>query len=243
MATIMTTQLTLHTKATATPNQFETYWTTGRKQGIIDVRIAATEIQDAAIIAELSAMHFLLSHKEVCGCNRAGNGLEISVTFGAIRKVAQNTSNKKHLFAHGRFLLTRYADATIAVSKNHDWIRLQRADNRREPLVIGEPLPEVIQVNGIGKVGLSFHIIERMMERANYATIAAAWRHLCRMLGGGRVLEVALPPDIAQQKASKHGSTGKHLRVASEPWHFVLSDGKRGYGCSLPTLITAYVRA
>ena len=238
----MTTQLTLHTKATATPNQFETYWTTGRTQGIIDVTISATETQDAAIIAELSAMHFLLSHKEVCGSDRAGNGMEINVTFGAIRKVAQNTSNKKHLFAHGRFLLTRYADAKIAVSKDHDWIRLERAENRRESLVIDEPLPEIVQINGIGRVGLSFHIIDRMMERANYANIAAAWRHLCRMLGGGRVSEVALPADVAQQKAVKHGSIGRHLSVASEPWRFVLSHGSRNCRCSLPILVTAYVR-
>lgn len=239
----MTTQLTIHTKATAAANLFETYWTTGRKQGVIDVTISGTETQDAAIIAELSAMHYLLSHKEICGSDRAGNGMEINVTFGAIRKVAQNTSNKKHLFAHGRFLLTRYAEAKISVSKDSDWIRLARAENRREQLVIDEPLPETIQVTGIGKVGLSFHIIDRMMERANYASIGAAWRHLYRMLGGGNVSEVALPAGVAQQKESKHGSVGKHLRVASEPWRFVLSYGNRGrFGSSLPMLVTAYVR-
>lgn len=146
------------------------------------------------------------------------------------------------MWVHGRFLLTRYADATITVSKDQDWILLERADNRRESLVIDEPLTEIVQINGIGKVGLSFHIIDRMMERANYASIGAAWRHLCRMLGGGRVSEVALPADVAQQKASKHGSIGKHLRVASEPWRFVLSHGRRSAGCSLPMLVTAYVR-
>lgn len=243
MGTIMTTQLTLHTKATSAPNLFETYWTTGRKQGVIDVTISDTETQDAAIIAELSAMHFLLSHKEICGGDRAGNGMEIDVTFGAIRKIAQNTSNKKHLFAHGRFLLTRYAEAKIAVSKDSDWIRMARAENRREQLVINEPLPEIIQVTGFGKVGLSFHIIDRMMERANYSSIGAAWRHLCQMLSGGQVSEVPLPADVARQKAAKHGSVGKHLRVAAEPWRFVLSNGNRGHNVSMPMLVTAYVRA
>ena len=80
MGTIMTTQLTLYTKASTAPNQFETFWTTGRKQGIIDITISDTEAQDAAVIAELSAMHHLLSYKEVCGSDRAGNGMAIQVT-------------------------------------------------------------------------------------------------------------------------------------------------------------------
>lgn len=243
MRIIMTTQLTIHTKATGTPNLFETYWTTGRKQGVIEVAISDPDTHDAAIIAELSAMHFLLSHKEICGSDRAGNGMEINVTFGAIRKLAQNTSNKKHLFPHARFLLTRYAEAKIAVSKDSNWISLARAENRREQLTIDEPLPETIQIAGIGKVGLSVHIIERMMERANYASLGAAWRHLYRMLGGGKVSEVPLPADIAQLKESKHGSVGKHLRVASEPWRFVLSNGNHGHLASMPMLVTAYVRA
>lgn len=241
MGTIMTTQLTLYTKASTAPNQFETFWTTGRKQGIIDITISDTEAQDAAVIAELSAMHHLLSHKEVCGSDRAGNGMAIEVTFGAIRKIAQNTSNKRHLFAHGRFLLTRYAEAKISVSKDTSWIRMARAENRREALVVDAPVPEVINVAGIGKVGLSFHLIERMMERANYASIAAAWRHLGRMLGNGRVSEVALPPDVARQKAAKHGVAGKILRVAAKPWRFVLTEARGNRDAGLPMLVTAYV--
>ena len=40
MVTIMTTNITLHTKGTAAHNQFETFWTTGRKQGVIDITIS-----------------------------------------------------------------------------------------------------------------------------------------------------------------------------------------------------------
>ena len=36
---------------------------------------------------------------------------------------------------------------------------------------------------------------------------------------------------------------GTHLRVANEPWRFVLSSARRGVAGSLPMLITAYVRA
>lgn len=237
----MTTKLTIHTQATRTENLFEAFWTTGRTQGVIEVTIAKRETEDAAIIAELSAIHHLLSHKEIFGGGRAGNSMELEVTFGAIRKLAQNTSNKRHLFAHARFLLTRYADARITVAKNSDWIRQARADNHREQLAIDQPITEMIDVSGFGKVGLSAHIIERMMERANYSSIAAAWRHLCGMLGGGKVKEVRLPADLARQKAVKHGNAAKYLHVASEPWRFVLSQG-RGTGSQLPMLVTAYVQ-
>ncbi len=81
------------------------------------------------------------------------------------------------------------------------------------------------------------------MERANYASIGAAWRHLGRMLGSGKVSEVALPPDVARQKAAKHGVAGKILRVAAEPWRFVLTNGARGKDSGLPMLVTAYVCA
>lgn len=243
MESIMTTQLILHTKATATPNRFETYWATGRsKQGIIAVTVAEREQLDPAIIAELSALHYLLSHKEVCGTERAGNSLDLQVTFGAIRKLAQNTSNKKHLFAHGRFLLTRYADARITVAKDANWIREECARNRLEELRIDEPLIEIVQVHGIGKVGLSMHVMERMIDRANFPTIAAAWRQLSKLLACPELTEEALPADIARQKADKHGAVGRHLRAPCSPWRFVITSG-RYRSEALPMLVTAYVRA
>lgn len=239
----MTTQLTIHTQAADTPNRFNSYWAVGRKQGVIEVIIPGAETADAGIIAELSALHYLLSHKSVLGEGRAGNSVEINVTYGAIRKLAQNTSNKKHLFLHARFLLTRYAEASINVAKDNSWIVMERVANRRDEITVREPIPEVVEVSGVGKVGLSHHIIERMMERANYASISAAWRHLCKMLGGGRLIEAPIPANVAAQKAAKHGSVGRHLRVPNEPWRFVLSQARFNFGESMPMLVTAYVRA
>lgn len=243
MDSIMTTQLMLHTQATATPNRFETYWATGRsKQGIIAVTVAEREQLDPAIIAELSALHYLLSHKEVCGTDRAGNNLDVQVTFGAIRKLAQNSCNKTHLFAHGRFLLTRYADARITVAKDAGWIREDCVRNRFEELQIDEPLIEIVQVHGIGKVGLSMHVMERMLDRANFPSIAAAWRHLNKLLACPQLKEEHLPADIVRQKADKHGSVGRHLRAPCSPWRFVISSGRHRIE-ALPMLVTAYVRA
>ena len=242
MRSIMSSPLTLHTRSTAAPNTFETFWTTGRKQGVITTTISDKYRQDVPVIAELSVLHYLLSHKEILGSGRAGNGMDIAVTFGAIRKLAKLASDKKHLGEHARFLAARYADATISVSKDNSWVDLTRADSKREDLLIEEPLPEVVRVSGIGKVALSFHIIERMMARANYASVGAAWRHLCDMLGSSNVSEVRLPPGMAEHKARKHGSVGKHLRVGNEPWRFVIGYGNHSHQTGMPMLVTAYVR-
>lgn len=238
----MTTQLTVHTKATDTGNRFDTYWTTGSKQGVITTSLGHAISDDAAIIAELSALHHLLSHKDILGEGRAGNNVTLNVSFGAIRKLALGNTGKRHLFAHGSFLLARYAEAKICVSKDTDWINLARATNRRDSLFINDPLPETLDISGFGRVGVSYHIIERMMERANYSTIAAAWHHLRRMLSGGQFAEVKLPPSIAEKKNDKHGSTGLHIRTLTEPWHFVIAQGTKRLNDAMPVLVTAYVR-
>lgn len=103
----MTTHITIHTKETADPRTFECFWTTGNKQGVVETRIDDPRVDDPAIIAELSTLHHLLSYRSIFGEGRAGNSLTITVSFGAIRRVANRSSDKKHLFAHARVLGTR----------------------------------------------------------------------------------------------------------------------------------------
>lgn len=237
----MTTKLTVHTKPGPRPDQFATYWCVGNKQGVVETTLAPSLCDsDPAVIAELAVIQHLLSHKGVCGSNRAGNALTIEVTFGAIKKLAQNASSKAHLYRHGRFLLARYADATICVQKKDAWISPAKVDNRREQLSIDAPIPDVVEVRGFGPVGISYHIIDRMMQRANYASVAAAWRHLITMLGSAKVAEVAVDPKAAREKAAKHGTIGHILSVAREPWRFVLAEGRTGRN-PFPMLVTAYI--
>jgi len=233
----MSAKLTVHTTTSQEATCFETYWTTGRKQGIVKTSLADSIDQDRPIIAELSAIHFLLSHQHLLGEGRAGNQMEIEVTFGAIRKLSMGSSTKGHLMNHGKFLLTRYADAKVTVSKDSTWIVPERAINRVEFLDINEPLAEIVDVAGVGSVSVSYHLLDRMMQRANYASITAAWQHLCKMLCGGQLARVALPPSVAKHKAGKHGSTGIHLKGLRDHWHFVIAQGG-----ARPTLVTAYIR-
>ena len=236
----MTTHITIHTKETADPRTFECFWTTGNKQGVVETRNDDPRVDDPAIIAELSALHHLLSYRSILGEGRAGNSLTITVSFGAIRRVANRSSDKKHLFVHARFLGTRYSEAEIKVDKDASWIRPGKANARRETLAVREPIEEIVDVAGFGKVALSHHIIEQMMKRANYASVGAAWRHLCSMLGG-KLRRVSLPKRVLEHKELKHGATGCHLQAVNTPWFFVI--GSNRPSCSnMPTLCTAYVR-
>lgn len=237
----MTTHITIHTKETATPRTFECFWTTGSKQGVIETHINDSRIEDPAIVAELSALHYLLSYRSVLGEGRAGNSVSISVSFGAIRRVVNRSSDKKHLFAHARFLGTRYSEAEIKVEKDGSWIRPEKANARRELLEVREPIEEIVDVAGYGKVALSHHIIEQMMKRANYASVGAAWRHLCSMLGG-KLRRVSLPQRVVEHKALKHGDLGCHLQAVNTPWFFVIGNNRPVCGARMPTLCTAYVR-
>lgn len=239
----MSAPITLHTESTATANQFATYWTTGHKQGVVVVSIQIPEASDAAIVAELAALHHLLSHRAVFGADRAGNGLQISVSFGAIRKLARGVSSKSHLLAHSRFLSTRYVDASITVAKDHRWVDPARASTRKETLTVTHPLPEVVNVPAMGPVGVSVHVVERLMQRANFPSMAACWHHLQRTLGDPSLQVIKLPPEILRHKVEKYGrAAGIHLAAPHSPWHFVVSDGQLPSSGGLPMLVTAYVR-
>ena len=237
----MSTQLIIHTVATQTANRFSSYWTVGRKQGIVEITITDQALPDQIIVAELAALKYLLSEKAVLGHDRGGNSMVLEVTFGAIRKLAQGATAKKHLTLYGRFLQTRYADAKITVSKNSRWIDAARAEHHRETLTVSEPKPEVINIPTIGPVGISHHLVERLMERANYATVAAAWHHLRRMLTNPRVCVESLSQAEARDKQEKHHAAARYLQIPGEAWRFVMTAGERSRG-GMPMLVTAYVR-
>ena len=235
----MCAQLTIHTIATDHKDRFETYWAVGGKQGIIEITLADQVPDDRAIVAELAALHHLLSRKGVAGCDRNGHDLLLQVTFGAIRKLMQGSTTKKHLEVYGRFLLARYADAKITVSKDTRWVITARAENRREQITVTGPEPEVLEVPAIGRVGISGHLIERLMERANYASVGAAWRHLRKMLSNPRA---SLETEPSREKSAKHHMAAQYLRIPGEAWRFVVAPGERGHHGGLPILVTAYVR-
>lgn len=54
--------------------------------GVVRVSLASHIHQDRAIIAELAALRYLLCEANVCGPQRTGHGLQVEVSFGAIKR-------------------------------------------------------------------------------------------------------------------------------------------------------------
>lgn len=228
-------------------DQYETYWTTGRKQGVIAVDLAPSITDNRPIVAELSALHYLLSYVGIMGRDRTGESLAIEVSFGAIRKLIspEGAAKSSRLIPYARFLNIRFAEAEIAVAKDGNWIIPARAAARRETLSISEPLPEMLQVTGYGNVSVSVHIIERMLQKANYASASAVWKHLRRMLDSHALVKKVLPAQVAAHKAEKYGENdvGDHIRHLREPWTFVIAPIREPNSHCQNVLTTAYVRA
>ena len=90
--------LTLLTKQI--DGEFTVYWKTGLRRGgelKVDLGEQYDKLpeQQKPIAAELYAIHHLLSVKEVMGSNRSGNGLQIRVSKGAIKKLQKQRKRNR----------------------------------------------------------------------------------------------------------------------------------------------------
>ena len=102
--------LTLLTKQI--DGEFMVYWKTGlRRGGGLKVNLGEQydklPEQQKPIAAELYAIHHLLSVKEVMGSNRSGNGLQIRVSKGAIKKLQKQRSTQHVLVNSSRTLFLK----------------------------------------------------------------------------------------------------------------------------------------
>ncbi len=171
-------ELFLHTKATGVANVFVTFWMTGlNAKGRVRVEISAKE--DPRIAAELAAMQFLLEEKNVCGQDKTGAGLELSVSFGAIRKLLRTDSSKEALAPYATFLRTRFIGANIHVeNRKLEWID-DKCDAQRDELVVLEPNLPKLEVGGFGQVELTGHAVEQYISRFGFESRPEkAWRAL-----------------------------------------------------------------
>lgn len=224
-------------------NTWDVYWRNGvQNQGLIHVSVSAS-VDDPEIVAELSALQWILEHRSVFGVTQAGKGLCLTVSSGAIKKLAKaaekigglkdSALGKRHLFPYARFLGTRFVGAEITVSKDDSWIR-PRAQNHIEELTIAEPLPEILDMKGIGPVELSAHALEQFAKRQAGAEREDTWRFLRRAATSGLRL-ANLDKDRLQGQVKRHGEAGETWVHDETKWAFVIVPGPR-----LPVVVTAF---
>ncbi len=176
--------LTLLTKQI--DGEFTVYWKTGlRRGGELKVNLGEQykmlPEQQKPIAAELYAIHHLLSVKEVMGSNRSGNGLQIRVSKGAIKKLQKQRSTQHSLYSLTRFLLTRYHEAQISVEKRDDWLSHSFEEYCVDNATVRE-IDEVINVPNIGPVVVTRHALERFVERLSDGVPKHPWKALCSTL-------------------------------------------------------------
>jgi len=188
--------LKTHTVATELPDAFMVYWTNSSQRigGALKVHVTA-KIEDKHIAAELAAMQHLLEVKGVLGNALIGNaGTELIVSLGAIRKLHRAQSDKAHLACYAKFLTTRFAGCVLSVDKDTRWFTGFQQEAAEDLLVTG-PMRETLQINGIGEVEVTQHVLARFADRFLSATTPenaaqAAWRKLKQIAADSSVREV-----------------------------------------------------
>ncbi len=222
------------------PNTWDIYWRNGVQiQGVVKVTVTTT-VDDPEIIAELSVIQWLLEHRSIHGVSQAGKGLCLTVSAGAIKKLAkaaekntdlrESSLGKAHLFPYARFLGTRFFGASITVAKDDSWIK-PRAEQDVAALSIDKPLPEVIEIKGIGQVELSAHVLQQFAKRQGASEREEMWR-LLRQIASSGLKPVKVDQEFLRRK---YDETGQVMAHEATKWAFVIVPGD-----PLPVVVTAY---
>ncbi len=229
--------LTLLTKQI--DGEFKVYWKTGLRRGgqlKVDLGEQYDKLpeQQKPIAAELYAIHHLLSVKEMMGSNRSGNGLQIRVSKGAIKKLQKQRSTQHSLYSLTRFLLTRYQEAQISVEKRDDWLSHSFEEYSVDNATVRE-IDEVINVPNIGPVVVTRHALERFVERLSDGVPKHPWKALTSRLFSSSLTKAILPEKVALHKNQKYSNKADIWRHSNSDLHFVVVPSG-----AMKTLVTVY---
>lgn len=171
--------------------------------GTLDIRMEDIE-RDHAIAAELCAIRYLLFRRHVFNVEtRSGQGLKILVSCGAIKKLINGTSTKKHLRGYALFARPRLNDASFAISKKPlDVTGPQESIDLRE---VYETWHEPIYVPSIGHLHVTNHALDRFLERVHQAVVNDPLDSMLNRMRHEQFQEIKLPDRVIAHKARKYG--------------------------------------
>lgn len=235
--------LKVHTLPSGNPDSFRTYWTNSllRVRGVVETRITR-DMPDKRIAAELASLQHLLEVREVLGQNLVGTAaIRLIVSCGAIRKLKLRQSDKAYLAPYASFLTTRFAGCPVTVDKDTRWLDGYQP-SAVEHLVVDEPRLETLSVNGVGRVGVTRHVLERIASRLLPGTppervAQAAWKKLYELVSDPSLRDVSrtsLWANISHGRNEKH--EGRYFLNERHNLMLVITDNA-GEGLRL---VTAY---
>ncbi|HEY8095872.1 MAG TPA: hypothetical protein VIE65_07210 [Methylobacter sp.] len=197
------------------------YWRTGlHRIKVLQMRLALT-CQDRQSAAEAVAIRYLLGEANIFNANRTGINLKIVVSKGAIKKMARQVSQKHDLYEFGYPILTRYAEAELAVSKATDWFPGE--DEILEAhLIEGEVYRgvEKMESDALGMVGITRHAMERYVQHCGTLDMNTSWKNISRRMKS-RLDKIDLPPRVIMHKLRKYGEAPEVWKHPSNPLHYV----------------------
>lgn len=227
----MSNRLRLFTEATTSPVTYLVKWMTGLDTRGVVVVTVPSQMEDARVVAELSAARWLLEQKNVCGHDKTGAGLELVVSAGAIKKLARCGSAKSCLLRYAHFLRTRFVGAGITVeNRDLDWIDFMSDDNET---LLALPDEERLYLRGFGPVEITSHAIDKYAERFN-RKITRAWREIRQLIQDDELVEVSFEnrrSGIIRAQCSKYFFLPKKQAI------FVVTSSPNG----TPRLVTTYI--
>lgn len=235
--------LKVHTLCCHDAHAFQVLWTNSliRVGGTLDVRVMP-DMPDKQIAAELAALQHLLEVKQVLGRNVVGSsGIQLTVSFGAIRKLQRRQSGKVHLAPYASFLTTRFAGCDLRVDKDTSWFK-DFEPKSVEHLVVGKPRGETIQLAGLGRVAVTSHVLERLTTRLLPDTSPqkpahSVWKKLQEVASDSSVREVSRQSLWAGVMHGRQGRReGRYFLNEKENLVLVVTDNPR----EGKRLVTAY---
>lgn len=227
-----------------TDSEARIFWRTGTtKKGILDVKLDF-EHEDAALIAELIALQYLLFEKKVF--NRepgSGNGYKLVVSKGAIKKLALGKSNKKHAVKFAAFLTNRMKGVAIEVSQSRD---LMATPEEQAPEVLHGNREvyartfDPVETPAMGTILVTQHAVDRYQERITSGDPKKPWASLVGRLMHPELRKIDPGKRVLAHKARKYGDDNKTEYWSHPTSSFVYQVLRESSGAGI--LVTVYER-
>lgn len=182
-------------------------WFSGTKRsGFINVMLNKPQTE-SALLGELIAIRYLLfSGKAFDRKNMGGTGVRLVVSRGAIKKLANNRSDKTYLIPVAAFLQGRMSGAEIVVSQSKDVFKL--AEVCEEETIIASdilnPEFEALDLPALGKVVITDHALSQFINRAPDCG-KKPWVSLLARASNERLKQLPIPKNVLEHKERKYG--------------------------------------
>ena len=186
---------------------FNVFWRVGiNRKGIVEVKVPQ-DVEDKDVIAELSAIKHLLFGEKVF--NRdvvSGHGYTLIVSKGAIKKLAQNRSNKEHLKKYAAYFVHRLVGVEVVVSRNSEFMAKETDQGVTIDQITASPAThDLVKTPAIGDIFVTKHAIDRFLERTMHGKPKSPWNSVVKTVTNPDLVKIDLPRKVVAHKLKKYG--------------------------------------